>query len=120
RTVAQGTWRRNSDLFEEVEYNGYYRSAGIGGAITGMGMLYGIIDDPFKNRQEANSQTIRDKVWDWYISTFRTRLAPGGGILLTMTRWHEDDLAGRLLALAASDPKADQWTTVTLPAIAEE
>jgi len=120
RTVAQGSWLRNSDMFEVVEYNGYYRGAGVGGAITGMGMKYGIIDDPIKNRQDANSPTIRQKIWDWYTSTFRTRLAPGGCILVTMTRWHQDDLVGRLLALAASDPDADQWTVLTLPAIAEE
>lgn len=120
RTVAQGSWLRNSDMFEVVEYSGYYRGAGVGGAITGMGMKYGIIDDPFKNRQDANSETIRETIWRWYTSTFRTRLAPGGGILVTMTRWHEDDLVARLLALAASDPAADQWTVLTLPAIAEE
>ena len=80
----------------------------------------GIIDDPLKNRKEANSQVVRDAIWDWYTSTFRTRLAPGGGILLTVTRWHEDDLPGRLLALAASDSGADQWEVVNLPAIAEE
>lgn len=120
RTVAQGSWLRNSDMFEVVEYNGYYRGAGVGGAITGMGMKYGIIDDPLKNRQDANSPTIRERIWDWYTSTFRTRLAPGGGILVTMTRWHEADLVGRLLELAASDPLADQWTVLTLPAIAEE
>lgn len=120
RTVAQGSWLRNSDMFEVVEYNGYYRGAGVGGAITGMGMKYGIIDDPIKNRQDANSETIRETIWNWYTSTFRTRLASGGGILVTMTRWHEDDLVGRLLAQSASDPLADQWTILTLPAIAEE
>ncbi len=120
RTVAQGTWLRNSDMFEVVEYNGYYRGAGVGGAITGMGGQYLIIDDPIKNRQEANSPTIRENIWDWYTSTFRTRLAPGGGILLTVTRWHEDDLAGRLIALAKSDPKADQWKVINLPAVAED
>lgn len=120
RTVAGGTWLRNSELFEVVEYGGQYRSAGVGGAITGMGMLYGIIDDPIKNREEANSERIREKVWDWYTSTFRTRLAPGGAILVTVTRWHEDDLVGRLLELAKTDSRADAWTVVSLPAIAEE
>lgn len=120
RTLAQGTWLRNSDMFEVVGHDGYYRSAGVGGPITGMGMLYGIIDDPLKNREEANSPTIREKVWNWYTSTFRTRRAPGAAILITLTRWHEDDLVGRLLALAADDPTADQWEVLTLPAIAEE
>lgn len=120
RTVAQGTWLRNSNIFEICEYGGIYRGAGVGAGITGMGMDYGIIDDPLKNRKEANSQTIRDAIWDWYTSTFRTRLAPGGGILLTVTRWHEDDLPGRLLALMKSDPAADQWEVINLPAVAEE
>lgn len=120
RTLAGGSWLRNSDEFEVVEYNGYYRGSGVGGAITGMGMKYGIIDDPVKNRQEANSQTVRDGIWDWYTSTFRTRLAPGGGILITVTRWHDDGLEARLLKLAASSAKADQWTVLSFPAIAEE
>jgi phage terminase large subunit-like protein len=84
-----------------------------------MGMKYGIIDDPVKNRQDANSPTIRNGLWDWYTSTFRTRLAPGGGILLTVTTWHEDGLEARLLKLARENPKADQWTVLRLPAIAE-
>jgi hypothetical protein len=120
RTVAQGSWLRNSDIFEVVGHSGYYRSSGVGGAITGMGMTVGIVDDPIKNRQEADSPTYRQNVWDWYTSTFYTRLAPGGRILLTVTRWHEDDLAGRLLELARSEQGSDQWTVITLPAVAEE
>lgn len=120
KTTADGSWLRNSDEFEVVEYNGYYRGSGVGGAITGMGMKWGIIDDPIKNRQDANSPTIRQGVWDWYTSTFRTRLAPGGGILITVTRWHEDGLEARLLELADNNPKADQWTVLSFPAIAEE
>lgn len=120
RTVAGGSWLRNSDEFEVVEYNGYYRGAGVGGAMTGMGSLYSIIDDPVKNRQDASSATVRQSLWDWYTSTFRTRLAPGGGILITVTRWHEDGLEARLLRLAESSPDAEQWTVVSLPAIAEE
>ena len=120
RTVGGGTWLRNSDEFEIVEYNGYYRGAGVGGAITGMGMLYGIIDDPVKNRKDASSVAVRQSLWDWYASTFRTRLAPGGGILITVTRWHEDGLESRLLKLAESSVDAEQWTIVSLPAIAEE
>lgn len=120
RAVADGSWLRNSEEFEVVEYNGYYRGSGVGGAITGMGMKWGIIDDPFKNRQDANSATIRQGVWEWYTSTFRTRLAPGGGILITVTRWHEDGLEARLLELAENNPKADQWVVLSFPAIAEE
>lgn len=117
RTVAQGTYLRNSDIFEIVNNSGVYRSAGVGGAITGMGCHYAIIDDPVKNQEEADSPVYREKVWEWYTSTLYTRLEKEGSVLLTMTRWHEDDLAGRLLALAKKDPEADQWEVLELPAI---
>lgn len=120
RTMTGGSWLRNSDEFEIVEYNGYYRGAGVGGAITGMGMLYGVIDDPVKNRKDASSPTVRQSLWDWYTSTFRTRLAPGGGILITVTRWHEDGLEARLLRLMEASETAEQWTVLSLPAVAEE
>jgi len=119
RTVADGSYLRNSDVFEIVGRRGSYRSAGVGGGITGMGGEYIIIDDPLKNREEASSLTIREKIWEWYTSTLYTRLEKDGCILLTMTRWHEDDLAGRLLSQAESDPDADQWEVVTFPATAE-
>lgn len=109
---------RNSEIFEIAGYSGSYRSAGVGGGITGMGADIAIIDDPVKDAKEANSQTYRDSVWDWYTSTFYTRLSPKSGILLGMTRWHEDDLAGRLLADMKNG--GDQWRVVSFPAIAEE
>ena len=76
---------------------GGYLPAGVGGGITGKGAHILVIDDPVKDAAEADSETQRDKVWDWYGSTARTRVAPGGGILVIQTRWHDDDLAGRLL-----------------------
>lgn len=120
RSVAQGNFLRNSDIFEIVGHRGVYRSAGVGGGITGMGGEYIIVDDPVKNREEANSATMRQKLRDWYTSTLYTRLEKDGCILLTLTRWHEDDLAGYLLDLARKDPSADQWTVVTLPAVCED
>jgi predicted phage terminase large subunit-like protein len=120
RTVARGSYLRNSDIFEVVEYQGVYRSAGIGGGITGMGFSYGIIDDPIKNREEADSEVVREKVWEWFTSTFYTRQHKNARILITLTRWHEDDLGGRLLELASKDPSADQWSVLRLPAIADE
>jgi len=90
-------------------------AAGVGGPITGRGADIAIIDDPIKNRAEANSKTYRDRVWDWYGSTLRTRLSPTGAIILVMTRWHEDDLVGRLI-----QEQGDEWTQIKLPAIAEE
>lgn len=119
RTVASGNYLRNSDTFEIVGHHGSYRSAGVGGGITGMGGDILIIDDPIKDRAEADSPTIREKVWDWYTSTLYTRLAPGGGILLIQTRWHMDDLAGRLLEAERSG-EGDKWRCVNFPAIATD
>lgn len=118
RTVA-GSALRNSDKFEIVGHRGMYRSAGVDGGITGMGGDYIIIDDPIKNRQDANSQTMRQHVWDWYTSTLYTRLEKNACILITLTRWHEDDLAGRLLEAMKDNPRADQWEVLSLPATYE-
>lgn len=98
-----------------TEAGGSYTSVGIGGPITGRGAHVFILDDPIKNREEAESKTTRDKVWDWYTSTAYTRLENGGAIILILTRWHSDDLAGRILA----SETAGAWQTVKLPALAE-
>jgi predicted phage terminase large subunit-like protein len=119
RSVGDSSYLRNSDIFEIVGHRGVYRSAGVGGGITGMGGDFIIIDDPLKNREDASSPVIREKLREWFTSTLYTRLEKDGSILLTMTRWHEDDLAGRLLKLAAQDPAADQWEVLCFPAIAE-
>jgi len=74
-----------------------------------------LIDDPFKDRQEADSEVTRESVWKWYTSTLRTRLMPNGALILIQTRWHEDDLAGRLLRA-----QGDRWHVLELPAIANE
>lgn len=76
---------------------GGYIPAGVGGGITGKGGHILIFDDPVKDAEEADSETHREKVWDWYGSTFKTRLAPGGGILGIQTRWHDADLSGKLI-----------------------
>lgn len=110
---------RNSDMFEIVDHDGVYKSAGVLNGITGMGADIGIIDDPVKDAKEANSKVVRDAVYEWYTSTFYTRLSPKSGILLCMTRWHEDDLAGRLLE-AAKNNEGDQWTVIDYPAIAKK
>lgn len=120
RTVAGGNYLRNSDIFEVVGHTGSYMSAGIGGGITGRGGDYVIIDDPIKNRAEAESKTYRDAVWDWYTSTLYTRLEKDACVLLTLTRWHEDDLAGRLLRLAKEDPTSEQWHIINYPAMYDE
>ena len=97
---------------------GGYVAAGVGGGITGKGAHLLTIDDPLKNAEEADSADTREKLWDWYGSTAYTRLAPGGGVLVVQTWWHDDDLAGRLQN-AMADPEADRFVVVKYPAIAE-
>jgi predicted phage terminase large subunit-like protein len=104
---AKNRWHTNG--------GGSYVAAGVGTAITGRGADVLNIDDPVKDRVEADSQTTRNTIWAWYTSTAYTRLMPGGAVILTMTRWHEDDLAGRLLAL--QEDGGDQWEVVKLPAL---
>ena len=91
---TRGSYIRTSDLFEIVGHTGVYRSAGVGGGITGQGADILLIDDPLKDRAEANSATIRNSIWDWYTSTAYTRLSPGGGVIVMATRWHpiKDDV----------------------------
>lgn len=87
---AKGKWRTNK--------GGSYTSVGIGGPITGRGANILLIDDPIKNREEAESETYREKTWNWFTSTAFTRLEPGGVCVIILTRWHQDDIAGRILA----------------------
>jgi predicted phage terminase large subunit-like protein len=88
---------------------------GIGGAVTGMGCSCLIIDDPIKNRLEANSKTYRDRVWDEYQNSLLTRLTSDGAVIIINTRWHEDDLCGRILK-----KEPEKWEIIKLPAAAEE
>lgn len=99
---------------------GGYNAAGVGGGITGKGAHVLVIDDPVKNNEEAESPDLRKKIWNWYQSTAYTRLAPGGGVLIIQTWWHDDDLAGRIQKEMAEDTEADQFEIVKYPAIAEE
>lgn len=99
---------------------GGYIAAGIGGPINGKGAHVLIIDDPIKNAEEADSAEHRNKIDDWYKSTAYTRLAPGAGVLIIQTWWHDDDLAGRRMAEMKADLEADQFEIVKYPAIAEE
>ena len=89
--------KRNSEEFEIVGRRGSYVSQGVGGPLTGRPLDLGIIDDPIKNAQEANSETIKSGIWDWYISTFLTRLSKNSGQIIMATRWSTDDLTGRVL-----------------------
>lgn len=96
-------------------YSGGMVTAGVGGPITGKGAHLLIIDDPVKNQEEANSDILREKTYDWATSTAFTRLEPGGVVIIIQTRWHHDDLAGRML-----ERHRDDWFHFDLPAIAGE
>jgi len=117
RTVADGSYLRNSDIFEIVGHTGVYKSAGRGAGIAGRGADIALLDDIVKDAEEAGSETVRESTWDWYANDLYTRLMPGGGILLIMTRRHEDDLAGRLLENMRKG--GEQWEIVNFPAVAE-
>ena len=122
-TKAKGRWSLRG-------YGGGMYVAGIGGPFTGRGFDLIVIDDPIKNDSEALSPVYRKRNWNWYRSVARTRLAPGGSIVVVMTRWHEQDLAGALLGNAPEDEneakipeedvQPDKWEVVNLPALAED
>lgn len=97
-------------------YGGGYLAAGIGTMITGRGAHILVLDDPVKDAEAADSQIIRDSVWEWYMSTALTRLAPGGGVLGIMTMWNEDDWSGRIQQVMATGD-GDQFEIVKYPAI---
>jgi predicted phage terminase large subunit-like protein len=103
-----------SDYTIEGHTGGSY-FAGILGGVTGRGADLLIIDDPIKTAQEAQSEVYRNRVWDEYQSSLSTRLMPNGAQIVILTRWHYDDIAGRLLK-----EQPDQWEVISLPAIAEE
>ncbi len=99
-------------------------TAGAGGPITGRGANLFVIDDPVKNARDANSQTVRQGIWDWWQSTALTRLEPDASVLVVQTRWHKQDLTGRLLGEDPEDadddePDDERWEVLNLPAIAE-
>lgn len=108
-----------------TDQKGGYTAVGVGGAITGRGFKIGIVDDPFKNREEADSPVTRESVHKWWRSTFYTRQEGNTAIILILTRWHDDDLAGRLLKEQAEAEKfgeenIDKWEVLQFKAVAEE
>lgn len=115
KTDTQRGWLRNVDMFETVGYGGFFKAVGVGGSLTGTPADLGIIDDPIKDAMEANSDTFRNRVWEWYTDVFLTRMHNDSKIILIQTRWHADDLAGRLI-----EREGDEWTIVNIPALREE
>jgi hypothetical protein len=96
-------------------------AVGIGGALTSRPADGLIIDDPVKGREQADSATYRERAWDWWTETASTRLAPGAFVVVVLTRWHEDDLAGRLIAEDEALPEGERrWRVVRIPAQCED
>lgn len=114
---------RNNTYFETIKHKGFFKAVSVQGTLTGDALDYGIIDDPIKDRKQANSQTYRDNLWSWFNDVFLTRMHNDSRVLMLFTRWHQDDLAGRLF-----DPKnenydeeeAKEWTIVCLQALKED
>ena len=117
-TNAKGAFLRNANIFEVVGCKGFYKSVGVGGSLTGTPVDIGIIDDPIKGPQEANSVTYRAALWEWYTQVFLTRLHNESQILITQTRWHKKDLAGRIIEEMTKEGSND-WEIVSFPAILE-
>lgn len=99
-------------------HRGGYLAVGVGGTPTGQGADLLVVDDPIRSAADADSQTVRDALWEWYQGTIRTRLEPAASIVLTATRWHEDDLTGRLLA--AESAGGEPWEHLHLPALSDD
>lgn len=104
--------------WELAGHEGAMYSVGAGGPLTGKGAELVIVDDLVKNSEEAMSELAREKTFEWYRMTLRSRLHDGGAIVVIATRWHEDDVIGRLLQEAETG--GDRWEVLRLPALAEE
>lgn len=106
--------KRNSDTFDITGHKGRYLCAGVGGPLTGKKVDVGIIDDPIKNAKEALSPTVKEGVWNWYLSTFLTRLSKNSGQIIMATSWAADDLAGRVIK-AYPNAKVLRFPALNLP-----
>lgn len=107
-------YKRNEDYFDILGHRGFYKAVGVGKGLTGTPVDIAIIDDPVKDAVEAYSPVYRERVWSWYNTVLSTRLHNNSRQLFIMTRWHEDDLAGRILKAEPED-----WTVLVIPAICE-
>ena len=111
--IGQGGWQCNTSLIEFPDYRGTFRNTTVMSGITGFGLQLGVIDDPVKGRVEANSKAIRERTWNWYTDDFFSRFAASAGQIMIMTRWHVDDLLGRIL-----EKSPDGWRVLRWPAVA--
>lgn len=122
-TNNNGKYVRNAETFDIVDHEGFLKTVGVGGSITGTRADLAIIDDPHKDRKEAQSALISQGIWDWYTDALLTRLNDdNSGIMIIQTRWAHDDLAGRVLkqmydAIERGDENVEHWTVINIPAI---
>jgi predicted phage terminase large subunit-like protein len=115
KNVVTGTnFLRNREILEYCNKEGYFRNTTVQGSVTGESLDLGVIDDPIKGRETANSETVRNKTWEWFTDDFFTRFSEDAGFLMILTRWHTDDPAGRMIE------KNKRVKLVTYKAIAEE
>ncbi len=117
RQKIQRAQRINTAAEWETVSGGGVLAVGAGAGVTGFGANLIVIDDPIKGRADAENQNLREKVWEWFNDDIHTRLEPDAAIILIQTRWHDDDLAGRLIR--DSKDGGEEWTVVSLPALAE-
>lgn len=110
----------NSVSYVRLSAKGSYTAVGVGGTLTGKGAHCLLIDDPVKSREDADSEVISDATWKWYQSVARTRLAPGGGLIICQTRWSTQDLAGRLIERMNERADAEKFHVYSYPALATE
>lgn len=119
-TTSKKGFKRTANIFEVVDKNGFFKTVGVGGALTGTTVDIGIIDDVYSNREQANSETIRKKVWSWYTDVFESRLHNESQQLILFTRWHDDDLGGRVIKRDGTDWQKNGWFVVTYRALKEQ
>ena len=110
-----GKYKRQSFFFEILDYIGSCLGVGVGGPITGLGCNTAIVDDPVKNSDEADSETLREAIWEWYVTTLYTRLEGGANLIVCQTRWHKQDLSGKLLE--EMELGGEKWEIINFPAI---
>ena len=119
-TSSKKGYKRTSNIFEVVGYEGFLKTVGVGGSLTGTTVDIGIIDDPIKGREDAESSTYKKRIWNWYTDVFESRLHNHSQQLLLLTRWNEDDLAGKILERDGDVRDGGEWMVIRLPALRDD
>jgi predicted phage terminase large subunit-like protein len=110
--VGGAGWAANNNIIEFVGRQGSFRNTTVDGAINGFGLDLGVVDDPVKGAAEANSKLQRDKTWEWFVADFFNRFAKDAGLVIIMTRWHVDDVLGRMLERFGDDLRVLRYPAV--------